>query len=71
MKTNGIKYEFTAIPWHHASPVGWYFVSIPKHLSKEIRDLLKSEEEGWGRLKAIAQVGNSIWDTAITYFTEE
>jgi hypothetical protein len=70
MKTNGIKYEFTAIPWQHSSPGGWYFVSMPKLLSKEIRDLFKSEEEGWGRLKATAQIGNSIWETAIWFDTK-
>ncbi|HEY3387521.1 MAG TPA: DUF1905 domain-containing protein [Saprospiraceae bacterium] len=67
MKSNGIKYEFTAKPWQHASPGGWCFVSMPIHMAKEIRDLLKSEEEGWGRLKAKAQIGKSDWDTAIWF----
>jgi hypothetical protein len=39
-------------------------------LAKEIRDNLKSEEEGWGRLKATAKIGNSEWQTAIWFDTK-
>ena len=43
---------------------------FPKNLAKEIRNALKSEEEGWGRLKAIAKIGNSEWKTAIWFDTK-
>ena len=65
--TGKIKYEFSAKLWQHASPGGWFFVSLPKEMSKEIRSILKSEEEGWGRLKAFAKIGNSEWKTAIWF----
>ena len=39
-------------------------------MSKEIRDNLKDEEEGWGRLKAGAEIGNTKWDTAIWFDTK-
>lgn len=70
MKSKGLKFEFTAKPWKHKSPGGWHFISLPKKLSKEIRDALKKEEEGWGRLKAIAQIGNTEWKTAIWFDTK-
>ncbi len=69
-KNHKIKYAFKAKPWQHASPGGWYFVSLPKALAKEIREALKSEEEGWGRLKAIAKIGNTEWKTAIWFDTK-
>jgi hypothetical protein len=62
-----IKYEFSGKAWQHPSPGGWYFVSLPAGMSEEIRGLLKSEEEGWGRLKATAKIGNTEWKTAIWY----
>lgn len=62
-----IKYEFSAKVWQYAAPGGWYFVSVPKDLSEEIRAIFKTEEEGWGRLKAIAKIGNSEWKTAIWF----
>lgn len=65
-----IKYEFTAKVWHYAGQSGWYFVSLPQEFAKEIRDNLKSEEEGWGRLKANAKIGNTEWKTAIWFDTK-
>ncbi|MCJ8208124.1 DUF1905 domain-containing protein [Mucilaginibacter sp. RS28] len=65
-----IRYEFVASLWQYPGPNSWYFVSLPKILSKEIRTTLRSEEEGWGRLKAIAKVGGSEWKTAIWFDTK-
>ena len=62
-----IKYEFVTKMWQHTGKGGWLFVSSPHDLGKEIRENLKSEEEGWGRLKAIAKIGNSDWETAIWF----
>ncbi|MFM2228434.1 MAG: hypothetical protein RL664_1777 [Bacteroidota bacterium] len=66
-----IKYEFTAKTWQHSAPNGWHFVSLPTEMSNEIRDNLKWQEEGWGRLKANAQIGNSTWKTAIWFDTKQ
>lgn len=70
VKSKGIKYEFAARPWQYNGPGGWHFISLPKNLAKEIRNALKSEEEGWGRLKGIAKIGNSEWKTAIWFDTK-
>lgn len=71
MKNKGIRYKFTAKPWRYSGQGGWYFVSLPKKLAKEIRNALKSEEQGWGRLKATAKIGNSEWKTAIWFDTKK
>jgi len=68
--TGQIKYEFTAALWQHAPTGGWHFVSLPEETSSEIRTLLKSSEEGWGRLKANAKIGNTEWKTAIWFDTK-
>lgn len=65
-----IKYEFTSKTWQHSSPGGWHFVSLPVEIGKEIRGILRSNEEGWGRLKATAKIGNSEWKTAIWFDTK-
>lgn len=70
MATHGLKYEFGAKPWRYAGPNGWTFISMPTTMAKEIRDNLKSEEEGWGRRKAIAKIGNTEWTTAIWFDTK-
>jgi len=68
--TGKIKYEFSAAVWQHAAPGGWHFVSVPEDLATEIRENLKWQEQGWGRLKAMAQAGNSKWETAIWFDTK-
>lgn len=65
--TGKITYSFTAAVWQHDGPSGWYFVSLPQDLSTEIRELLRAEEEGWGRLKATALIGKIEWKTAIWF----
>ena len=65
-----IQYKFIATPWQHTGPAGWYFVSLPKKLAKEIRNTFKPEEEGWGRLKTLAKIGSSEWKTAIWFDTK-
>lgn len=63
-----IKYDFSAAIWKHSA--GWQFVSLPITISKEIRQNLKWQEEGWGRLKATAQIGSTKWETAIWFDTK-
>lgn len=67
MRQKNIQYQFSAKPWQHQGPGGWYFVSLPVKLSKEIRTVFKMDEEGWGRLKAIAKIGSAEWQTAIWF----
>ncbi len=62
-----IQYEFAAVIWKHSSTGSWYFVSLPEHLSQEIRENLKWQEEGWGRMKACASLFELKWDTAIWF----
>jgi len=59
-----------AEPWQYVGGGGWYFVSLPKEVSAEIRNYFKQEEEGWGRLKAISKIGNTEWKTAIWFDTK-
>ncbi len=69
VRSNTIKYEFSAEVWQHTSPGGWHFVTLPAPISEEIRKNLQWQEEGWGRLKAVAKTGSSEWETAIWYDT--
>ncbi len=70
MENKGTKFEFSAKVYYYSSSAemsGWTFVSLPKELSIEIRDIFKWLEQGWGRMKVIAQVGISEWQTAIWF----
>ena len=68
------EYEFLAKAYQSSSSkemCGWIFVSLPKELSKEIRTNFKCLEEGWGRMKVIAKLGGSEWQTAIWFDTKQ
>jgi hypothetical protein len=65
-----ISYTIKSLIWQHSATGGWFFVSLPDEVSKEIRENLKWMEEGWGRLKASAKIGESEWESAIWYDTK-
>ena len=70
MEPTGLKYDFKSKPWQYGGAGSWTFISLPKRIAKEIRSHLKSEEEGWGRLKATARIGKTTWKTAIWFDTK-
>ena len=65
-----ITYECTAPVWKHSATGGWYFLSLPIEFSEEIRQNMKWQMEGWGRMKAKAKIRETSWDTAIWYDTK-
>lgn len=60
-------FSFRSKVWKYKGKAGWYFVTLPKQLSKKIRKAHGSSEEGWGRLKTSAHIGKTSWKTAIWY----
>ena len=66
-KTKQKKYSFKGKVWKYRGPAGWYFVSLPKKLSKVIRKAHGLSEEGWGRLKVNASIKDCRWQTAIWF----
>lgn len=64
-----IHYQFHTKIWQHQGTAGgsWQFASLPSDMSVEIRNLLQCQEEGWGRLKAKAQINQTTWDTSIWF----
>lgn len=62
-----LQYQFSGTLWRYAGAGGWHFISLPQPISAEIRELLKAEEEGWGRLPATARIGQTTWPTAIWF----
>lgn len=63
-------YSFKGRLWKNKSKGAWHFVSLPKKVSNKIRDIHHGSEEGWGRLKATATIGETVWDTAIWFDTK-
>ena len=64
------RFSFKALLWKYDGPAGWCFVTIPKTTAKRIRAQHLSSEEGWGRLKTTARVGDTQWKTSIWFDTK-
>ncbi len=66
------KISFKNELWMHGGPGsgGWCFVTVPELLSKKIRRSHSESEEGWGRLKIRAVIGETAWETAIWFDTK-
>lgn len=43
----------------------WHFVSVPKKLSKEIRETFGGLARGWGSLPVEVTIGSTTWKTSI------
>lgn len=69
----GILYKFRAKPYRYSSAEknSWIFVSLPIEISIEIRDVFKRLEEGWGRMKVTAKIGDTQWQTSIYFDTKQ
>lgn len=51
-----VSIQFTAVVWSYEGKGGWHFVSLPEEDSARIREIFKSEEQGWGRLPVEASI---------------
>lgn len=75
MESKGIEFKFSAKAYQYSASAdmmsGWTFVSLPKELSMKIRESFKCLEEGWGRMKVTAKIGNSEWRTSIWFDTKQ
>ena len=43
----------------------WYFVTVPRELSEEIRDSRTGPPRGFGSVRVSAVAGGSSWDTSV------
>lgn len=66
-----VKYSFKAKVWKYKGKAAWYFVSLPKNLSKKIRNQYGKSEEGWGRLKTAVKIGATQVETSIWFDTKQ
>lgn len=67
MQASKFKYSFEGKVWRSKGPGGWYFVTLPKLVSDQIKETHRVSEEGWGRLKTTATLERTKWQTALWY----
>ncbi len=69
--TNKISYNFEAELWKSDGVSAWHFVTLPIDISQEIRNYFQWQEEGWGRMRAMAFINEVNWETAIWFDSKQ
>jgi len=59
------EYQFKSKVWQWHASDSWYFVSLPKEESKEIKELYSFPRHGFGAIPVIVQIGDTTWETSI------
>ena len=58
-------YKFKAKPWLYSGENPWVFVSVPKELSAEIKEVTSSVKRGFGSVRVAVKVNSIEWRTSI------
>lgn len=58
-------YEFKAKLWEYEGQGAWVFVTLPKPIGKEIKELFGHGRKGFGSIRVKAQIGTTKWRTSI------
>src|SRR5690349_4723868 len=56
---------FSAKVWQYPGMAGWYFVSLPKKLSVDLKKKYGQHQRGWGSLPVKITLGKTTWKTSI------
>lgn len=64
MKTD-LQFEFTAALWKSTGQGAWFFVTLPKDASAQIRFFTSSNKTAWGSVRVAVQIGKSQWNTSL------
>ncbi len=63
----GKEFSFTVKIWIYSSTeaASWYFLSVPKEYTEEIKARTSDYPRGFGSVKVTASIGVSTWKTSI------
>ncbi len=58
------KFHLKSKLWKYDGPASWYFITLTKEISEEIK-FLNTVKVGWGSVKVAAQIGKTKWNTSV------
>jgi hypothetical protein len=56
---------FTAKLWVYSGKSAWFFVTLPKVASEQIKLMSHHKRRGWGSVPVTARIGKSEWKTSV------
>ncbi len=60
-----IKYQLKEKIWLYPGKAGWYFITVPSSMTKEIDYFFSHQKKGWGSLPVKVSIGQTEWSTSL------
>jgi hypothetical protein len=60
-----VKYSLSGKLWKYNGEAAWYFITLPKKYTDELKALRNPFSKNFGSVKVIATIGLSTWQTSI------
>ncbi len=57
--------QFSGPIWHWRGPSPYFFVTVPAEESDYLKSISSAVTYGWGMIPVTAQVGGTVWTTAL------
>lgn len=57
--------EFNDKIWEWRGPAPWYFITVPKSQSRDIKAVSEFVTYGWGVIPVQVQIGKTVWKTSL------
>jgi hypothetical protein len=64
-KGNPMIVDFDALLWCYQGASPWYFVTVPKQYSEELKLLSGGQRRGFGAIRVNVRIGQTAWQTSI------
>jgi hypothetical protein len=59
------QYDLNEKVWLYPGKAGWFFVTLPVDVAKDIDFYFVQEKKGWGSLRVKVNIGKTHWMTSI------
>lgn len=59
------QYKITAEVWLYSGKGAWYFITIPKDISQEIKFFASDVSSAFGSVRVNVKIGNTTWKTSL------
>ncbi len=59
------EYRLKENVWRYQGEAGWYFIHLPKKVSREIREEFAAARRRWGSIPVRVTLGKSNWKTSV------
>lgn len=60
-----LEFTFSGKIWMYQGKSAWFFVTLPKDESEQIKFFNNHKRRGWGSVRVKATIGETSWSTSI------